>query len=187
MSVLTREVKIDDVCGCEIVFSGRVGRELSENLGKHKVHNMSSTIHYKRWDRMKDRCFSGKSKHYSGIGVSKDWSDSFYLFYEEFEKNNPGPPYSIDRIDPYRHYCKHNVRFATKREQSQNRRVVKLRKMATGVSYDKVHKYYTAKTSHDGNEIYIGSFQSEYEASIAWVAADKMIKILTTQKSTNKL
>lgn len=71
------------------------------------------------------RCM-GRSKNYEdyrgrGIIVCPEWRDDFQCFYEHVGPR-PSPRHSLDRINNDKSYEPNNVRWATKKEQSNNRR-----------------------------------------------------------------
>lgn len=75
---------------------------------------------------MKKRCNNPRSISYPyygarGVRVHPAWDSSFETFLREVGER-PSLDYSIDRIDPTGDYVPGNVRWATKQEQSQNRR-----------------------------------------------------------------
>lgn len=91
-------------------------------------HGLSNTRIYQCWKSMRRRVFGKNAacyKNYGGrnIRISKDW-DSFEQFYKDMY-----PTYrkdlTLDRIDNNKDYSKDNCRWATKTEQSRNRRNTK--------------------------------------------------------------
>lgn len=80
---------------------------------------------YWKWREMIKRCRDKnhhKYKHYGGRGiyVCSEWKD-FWTWLQDVGQP-PGPSYSMDRINNDGPYKKSNFRWATKSEQSKNRR-----------------------------------------------------------------
>lgn len=84
------------------------------------------TPEYRLWVNMRYRCRNPKSRNYKyygarGIGVCNRWQESFDDFLADVGRR-PSPSHSLDRIDSNRGYEPGNVRWATDREQMNNRR-----------------------------------------------------------------
>jgi len=106
-------------CGCLFL-------DLASQKGKNKkIHGKSETRIYRIWSNMKSRCYSTTNKKYPsyggrGIIVCDRWKDSFANFYEDM--GEPPLDCSLDRIDVNGNYEKQNCRWATQKEQQNNRR-----------------------------------------------------------------
>jgi hypothetical protein len=101
-------------CGCQTLRFGKRLIEIPE---------------YKIWQSMLQRCYNSKQegyKHYGarGISVCDQWRDSFYDFYA-YMGSRPTPKHSLDRIDVNGNYEPSNCRWATQKEQHENRREIK--------------------------------------------------------------
>lgn len=102
------------------------GRWFSDDRIKH---GMSGTVEYRAWLDMKQRCLNPKHKFYPdyggrGITVHPAWIDDFMAFYKHVEPR-PTKRHSLDRICVNGNYEPGNVRWATKKQQSRNRRCCK--------------------------------------------------------------
>lgn len=81
---------------------------------------------YNSWVHMIQRTTNPRHKnwnHYGGRGISMctEWRHSFAAFFAHVGPK-PTPQHSIDRINVNGHYEPGNVRWATPKEQTQNRR-----------------------------------------------------------------
>lgn len=100
-------------CGCE-------------NRENHIIHGMSKTKTYNIWQNIKNRCTNVNATQYKwygakGVSICKKWEDSFVSFLNDMGEC-PSDNHSIDRVNPYGNYEPNNCRWATAKEQANNRR-----------------------------------------------------------------
>lgn len=94
-----------------------------------KKHGMWNTPEYRAWQQLKKRCLNPRDKDFPdyggrGIKVDQRWVESFESFYNDMGPR-PSKMHSIDRKDVDGNYEPTNCRWATRKEQQNNRRTPK--------------------------------------------------------------
>jgi len=94
-------------------------------------HGLRGSRIYTIWKNMKNRCDNKNVPTYKyygakGITYKKSWK-SFINFYNDM-KAGYSDELSLDRISPFKNYTKINCRWATVKEQANNKRGSKLYK-----------------------------------------------------------
>ena len=110
-------------CGCLRGIGHKPGVALSNK--RRTKHGMCDHPGYESWRQMKSRCTNPNAtgyEYYGGLGVTYDpeWEE-FESFWADM-KDSWEPGLTIERKNPYGNYCKSNCKWATWKEQANNKR-----------------------------------------------------------------
>lgn len=113
-------------CGCLRIENGSRAGKASR---VHGLSEQAGNAHYTRWAGIKQRTGNPRAAGYSnyggrGIKMYQPWCESFIMFKNWIDKNlGPCPDgFSLDRIDNDKGYAPHNLRWASAKQQVDNRR-----------------------------------------------------------------
>lgn len=125
-------------CDCGRIFT-RPKRDITVSTGKFcrnvcplkiKYPNKNNRL-YKVWQGIRTRCFNANDdgyRNYGGRGITlcKEWQNNFQKFQDWALDNGYANNLSIDRINNNGNYTQENCRWATQKQQSNNKRTNRL-------------------------------------------------------------
>jgi hypothetical protein len=165
-------------CSCGNEFEA-ISKNVTEKSGcgckaGGVTHNLSKHILYDRYIGMIARCYDVNHKAYKnyggrGIAVCNRWMMRIENFIEDMY-----PSYedglSLDRIDGDKGYDKENCRWATRELQARNTRLLSSRNTSgyRGIFWNTQKNKWTSKIGIDKKQKYLGSYDTQLEAAMAY-------------------
>lgn len=132
--------------------------------------------YYGSYRSMIERCNNPKAisyKNYGGRGITvcDRWISSFQNFVDDMGEK-PDSSFTLDRIDNDGNYEPSNCKWSSRSEQSYKSRSLKYKYTgATGATWHKNNKKWTAQIGYQNELIHLGSFDTELEAREAYEKA----------------
>ena len=136
--ICQRDRVAPDKCRSLTAFplSGNLRSGATKSCGCHKrqtngkcsiTHGKTQTVLYKKWHEMKKRCNNKNCKDFPnygerGIRVCEEWEHNFQAFYDWSISSGYEDGLTIDRLNVDGNYSPDNCRWATKKEQNNNKR-----------------------------------------------------------------
>lgn len=116
---------------------------MNKNVKHGHAGRSGQTKEYRAWRAMLARCYNPLNKDYAnyggrGISVCDEWRKDFCRFLDDVGPV-PSQEHTLDRKDSTNPYNKKNCRWATRLEQSRNRRISKRYKGKAMAEWAAIH------------------------------------------------
>lgn len=126
---------------------------------------------YTTWKNITQRCTNIKLKHFKnyggrGISICEEWKSDFKSFYDWAMLNGYEENLTIDRINNDGNYEPNNCRWATRQEQSDNKRELRITNTSgvKGLNFISKDNLYLCRLTVNNKRIKIGYFKNKEDA-----------------------